>query len=74
MQEFLLTIAVIFILFRLFRGSFFIYRFNGNNQKPFNQYHDKKKQEGEITIENTNDKNLNKSNDDGEYVDYEEVK
>ena len=71
MQEFLFTIVIIFIIFRLFRGNVFIYKFNANHQRP---HEGKQKQEGEITIENSKNKNLNKNKDDGEYVDYEEIK
>ena len=72
MQEFLFTAIAIIILFRLFRGSVFIYK----NQHPYNnQYQQQQKREGEITIEETQKRKGNKNTkEDGEYVDYEEIK
>lgn len=71
MQEILFTIIVIIILFRLFRGSVFIYK----HQQPYNNlYQQQQKREGEITIEETQKKKTDKNKDDGEYVDYEEIK
>lgn len=71
MQEVLFTIIAIIILFRLFRGSVFIYK----HQQPYNNpYQQQQKREGEITIEETQKKKNDKNKDDGEYVDYEEIK
>ena len=74
MQKFLLICFALYILFRLFRGNFVVFRFNGQNQRSYNPYHDKQKQEGEITIENPSNKTIDKNKDEGDYVEYEEVK
>ena len=71
MQDIFIALLIAFVLFRLFRGSIFVYRVPprnpGANQQQYN-----KKPVGEITIEKTGkDKPLK---DEGDYVDYEEVK
>ena len=71
MQEFLFTVIAIIILFRLFKGSVVVYK---NQQHFHNPYQQQQKREGEITIEETQKKKNNKNKDDGEYVDYEEIK
>ena len=74
MQEFILTLVIVFVLFRIFssnssssRGSF---NFTQNN---YNQKQDKREEVGKVSI-NKPDSNLSKNKDIGEYVDYEEVK
>jgi hypothetical protein len=63
MQEFILTLVVIFVLFKVF-GRPTVINFNQHNhQKP----------DGKIKVTASNNKK-NHSNDDGEYVDYEEIK
>lgn len=74
MQEFILTLVIVFVLFRIFisnssssRGSF---NFIQNN---YNQKQDKREEVGKVSI-NKPDSNPSKNKDIGEYVDYEEVK
>jgi uncharacterized membrane protein len=63
MQEFILTLVVIFVLFKVF-GRPTVINFNQHNhQKP----------DGKIKVTASNNKK-NQANDDGEYVDYEEIK
>jgi hypothetical protein len=65
MQEFILTLVVIFVLFKVFGRS---------NVIHFNQHHhNHQSNNGEIKIKPHNSKNK-RSNDEGEYVDYEEIK
>lgn len=63
MQEFILTLVVIFVLFKVF-GRAHVINFNQHNHHQDN---------GKIKITPRNSKN-NRSNDEGEYVDYEEIK
>lgn len=63
MQEFILTLVFIFVLFKVF-GRPTVINFNQHNhQKP----------DGKIKVNATNSKNK-PSHDEGEYVDYEEIK
>ena len=65
MQEFILTLVVIFVLFKVFGRSTVIH---------FNQHHHTHREpEGKIKVTAPGKKNKN-FNDDGEYVDYEEIK
>jgi hypothetical protein len=65
MQEFILTLVVIFVLFKIFGRPSVIH---------FNQHHhNHQKTDGNIKVTNSNNKNKY-SNDEGEYVDYEEIK
>jgi hypothetical protein len=65
MQEFILTLVVIFVLFKVFGRP---------NVIHFNQHHHNH-QEPNVKIKSSkqNGKNSN-NNDEGEYVDYEEIK
>lgn len=65
MQEFILTLVVIFVLFKVFGRAHVI---------NFNQHHHNHNDDnGKVKIDTRNAKK-NRSNDDGEYVDYEEIK
>ncbi len=65
MQEFILTLVVIFVLFKIFGRS---------NVIHFNQHHHHTN-DGNANIKvNKHNSKKNSSNDDGEYVDYEEIK
>jgi hypothetical protein len=68
MQEFILTLVVAFILFRVFRTNVTVYNFNGQQPNQHKQSPPQQKPEGKITIENKN------NDDEGEYVDYVEIK
>ncbi|HRG59527.1 MAG TPA: hypothetical protein PK323_11265 [Bacteroidia bacterium] len=65
MQEFILTLVVIFVLFKVFGRSNIIYY----NQHHHAHHHN----DGKIKVHHSKEKKNNK-NDDGEYVDYEEIK
>jgi len=65
MQEFILTLVVIFVLFKVFGRP---------NVIHFNQHHHNHREpEGKINVTSSKNKN-NHQKDDGEYVDYEEIK
>ena len=65
MQEFLLTLVVIFVLFKIFGRPTVI---------NYNQHHHNHHQDnGKVKITTPKAKN-NRANDEGEYVDYEEIK
>jgi hypothetical protein len=65
MQEFILTLVVIFVLFKVFGRA---------NVINFNQHHHNHNEgNGKVKIDTRNTKNK-PSHDDGEYVDYEEIK
>jgi hypothetical protein len=65
MQEFILTLVIIFVLFKVFGRP---------NVIHFNQHHhNHQKPDGKIKVTATNNKNK-PSSDEGEYVDYEEIK
>jgi hypothetical protein len=74
MQEFLLTLVVIFVLFKIFgnnsslKGN--VYTFTQNNYNPQND----KKQEGKVSIDGKPGSKPTRTKEDGEYVDYEEIK
>jgi hypothetical protein len=72
MQEFFLILIVVFLLFRILRPAFFISinRFPGSHP-GYRDRHQKK--EGETSIEHSRPHSPSKK-DEGEYVDYEEVK
>ncbi|MBK9478429.1 MAG: DUF4834 family protein [Bacteroidetes bacterium] len=74
MQDFLLTLVVIFVLFRIFRNSTKPSSSNFNfTQNNFNNH--SKKPQGEVTVESIpENKSRNKPSNNGDYVDYEEVK
>lgn len=65
MQEFILTLVVIFVLFKVFGRPNVIYynQHNHNQQAP----------QDKMKVNSRNAKN-NSSNDEGEYVDFEEIK
>lgn len=63
MQEFILTLVVIFVLFKVFGRPTVI---------NFNQHHHQKP-DGKINVSSSKSKNKH-ANDEGEYVDYEEIK
>ena len=77
MKTFLIVLIVIIVLFRVF-SSFIFKRINktvNERMKEHIRNQQPPKPEGEITIEQTkNIKNKSGKNDDGDYVDYEEVK
>jgi hypothetical protein len=62
MQEFILILVAIFVLFRIFGRPNIIY---------FNQHHHGQSPDNKPKANRSKHKN---ANDDGEYVDYEEIK
>jgi len=69
MQEFILTLVVFFVLFRII-GEFGSRRVDIHVHK----HEHRPKQEGEITITQTPGKPKSPPSGQGEYIDYEEVK
>jgi len=70
MQEFILTLVVIYVLFKIF-GNTRTFTFTQNNY----QGTEKKTKEGQIHIDRKpGEKKRNKDDDEGEYIDYEEIK
>jgi hypothetical protein len=72
-RELFFTAVIIFVLFKLFGGN----RKNGNNGKVFftqNNFGQKNKAGNKTTINENPNKNKNKEDDEGEYIDYEEIK
>jgi hypothetical protein len=65
MRDVFYTILVVWLLYRIWEAF--------TPKKNFQQPNHSKKKEGEVTIENMNQKK-NSSEDKGDYVDYEEVK
>lgn len=75
MQDFLLTLVVVFILFRIFgkssKSSASSIHFTQNNFNNIN----KKKPEGEVNVDFIPENKIPpKSEKAGDYIDYEEVK
>ena len=72
MQEIIFTLIVFFILFKVFRPRVNVYYYNSNKH---NHYHEQKQPEGKVTITQSADKKPAKKGDnDGDFVEYEEVK
>lgn len=74
MQEFLVTIIIAWILFRLFRPVVFV------QNKPQRHYHNyyqgspNQSPQGEVKVTSPSPQQKNSSSDDnGEYVDFEEL-
>jgi hypothetical protein len=77
-QEFLVILIIAFILFGVLRrmmfGSFYAaLQKQQREQDQREQEERKRKKEGKIIIEKVQPGNLSK-HDDGEYIDYEEIK
>jgi hypothetical protein len=70
MQEFILTVVVIFVLFRVFGNSRVVFHHHTHQQKNDFQ----KPPEGKVSIDARNVKPNNHDSQEGEYVDYEEIK
>ncbi len=73
MKDFIVTFIVVFVLFKVVRSFIFrnvneAYRQNTNSSNDSPQ-----RPQGDIIIEDVN-KSKNKNNNDGDYVDYEEIK
>lgn len=77
MKGFLLALLIFWIISRLLRKSnVYINNFN-YNQPGQNEQAEKRRKEGEVYIEDYNPKKTKKNRkdkDDGEFIDYEEVK
>jgi hypothetical protein len=78
MLKFLLIVLSIFFLIRILGRMFVVSTFNNLNKKVQDEmqrrqnYNAPPRQEGQVTIDPQVGKR--KGNDDGEYVDYEEIK
>ena len=71
MKDVFYTILVVWIIWRIV-NSFNSY--NNNRGQRSNNYNDDNTQEGKTTIKHTPAMNKKISDDEGEYVDYEEIK
>jgi len=75
LARFLLILLIIYFIVKFFT-RFILQRFFKKMQTNFesqqNQY--QKKEEGDVTIKTKSDKNKKIDKDEGDYVDYEEVK
>lgn len=73
MRDVFFTILVIWVLWRIFSGVK-----RSGNTFTFNTYNDnsqnKKSKEGEVTIDVNSTEKKQKKVDEGEYVDFEEIK
>lgn len=67
MKDVFFTILIIWIIFRIFG------RVKVINPQNFSQREDRKK-EGEVRIDKVPGKKKYRNDDDGEYIDYEEIK
>jgi hypothetical protein len=75
MTKLLIWLLIIFLVLRMLRNSFkvVVFKQDGFQQNPFNREEAApRKPEGSVTIEQKSSGRT--SSDDGEYVDYEEVK
>ena len=66
MADVFYTILIVWVLWKIF-GKSSVKTYSSNHQQA------SKKKEGETTVSYDKKKN-NKQNDDGEYIDYEEIK
>ena len=67
MKDVFFTILIIWVLFRIFgKGKIISFQNFQEAEKP--------KKVGEVTIDPVKKKDGKKNNDEGEYVDYEEIK
>ena len=73
MQEIFFTILVIWLLFKIFGGRARVQTFTFNQTQNHDHYNDVKK-DGKVEVTHIPGKKDKKQNDQGEYVDYEEVK
>ena len=72
MQELFFTILTIWVLFKIF-GASNSQRFTFNSHKHYHPPQESKR-EGEISVEKKNTPPSRKRDDQGEYVDFEEIK
>lgn len=72
MEELLFIVIAFYILFRVFGKNVKVYHYNNfytnNTEKP------SPKKEGKITIDKKDTSKGNRSSDEGDFIDYEEVK
>ena len=73
MQEFLLTLVVLFVLFKIFGKSASSSKSNFNFTQN-NYTASEKKPDGKVIVDYIPENKSAKSTDSGDYVDYEEVK
>lgn len=76
MKGFLLTLLIFWIISRLLKKNVYINTFNSYNQRPPETTSSSKKREGEMSIEKVSKPSKNKKgkDDDGDFIDYEEIK
>ncbi len=67
MRDLFFTILAIWVLWRIFESLKISKTFN-------NDIYDEKKKEGEVSVDYMPPKKKDKDDNDGEYVDYEEIK
>jgi hypothetical protein len=74
-QEVFFTVLAIWVIWKLYAAFS-----NSNSRKTTQQFHQTnhhhyhQKKEGDVIVEQTQPKKKNKPVDDGDYVDYEEIK
>jgi len=68
MGDFFYAILIVWILWRIFGGSTKTYVFNQHNHTP------PKKKESDVKVSYKKKDDVGKGNDEGEYIDYEEIK
>jgi hypothetical protein len=73
MQDILVAIIISWVLFRLFRPVFFV-QWGGGQRSNYSSRGQHHQPEGEVHVTKNNGSQKNVSDDEGEYVDYEEIK
>ncbi|MBI2270693.1 MAG: hypothetical protein HYU69_10115 [Bacteroidetes bacterium] len=68
MRDIFFTILAVWIVYRIWNGI------QVANARNFNGRSEAEKRAGDVSVDYVPPKKNNKDNDDGEYVDYEEVK
>lgn len=73
MQEFFFTLLIIWILFKIFGKGMIKHQSFTYTQNNYNKPEERKK-EGEIKVDYIPNKKQKGIKEDGEYIDYEEIK
>ncbi len=72
MKDILVGLIILWVLYKIFGGQTIVQRYTVNQHHT---HHYNRSQEGKVTVEKKVEQKKTKSSDqDGEYVDYEEVK
>jgi hypothetical protein len=72
MRDVFFTILAVWVLWKIFSGRIVTQSFTFNTQN--NHPPEQEKKEGEVKIDYQKPSQKKKDNDEGEYVDYEEIK